>query len=153
MSVQAHTIEDPPPSYTSQASAATLVDPSDPPIAAILKPSHSTCASRLAYATSIGRHSKMEYIELTFSIMVIANNLRAPIVISIDEDVETLIKDISRMFNNGLMLSTSRIKELRINWYSGSQDFGSGFHLSNGNVTAMLRLLKSRGGVDTIVAK
>ena len=31
----------------------------------------------------------MEYLELTFSIMVMANNLRAPIVISIDEDVET----------------------------------------------------------------
>ena len=85
--------------------------------------------------------------------MVMANCLRAPIVISIEEDVETLINDISRMFNNGLMLSGSRIKELRISWYSGSQDFGSGFHLGKGNVTAMLRLLKSRGGVDTIVAK
>ena len=81
------------------------------------------------------------------------NDLRAPVVISIDEDLETLNKDISRIFNNGLMLSASRIKELRINWYSGSQDFGCDFYQSNGNVTAMLGLLKSRGSVDTSVVK
>lgn len=85
--------------------------------------------------------------------MVMVNDLRAPVVISIGEDVETLNKDISRIFNNGLMLSASRIKELRINWYSGSQDFGCGFYQSNGNVTAMLMLLKSRGSVDIIVVK
>lgn len=85
--------------------------------------------------------------------MVMVNDLSAPVAISIDEDVETLNKDISRIFNNGLMLSASRIRELRINWYSGSQDFRCGFYQSNGNITAMLKLLNSRGNVDTIVVK
>lgn len=92
----------------------------------------------------------LEYMELTFSIMIMSNSLRAPVVVAIDEDISTLISDIQRMFHN--RLNTKKITELRIEWCGSgaSRDFGSGFHLSSGNATAMLRFLKSRNGVDTI---
>jgi len=153
MATSAHTIDDPPPLYTNEASASSRIGPSDPPLASILKPSHSTSASRLAYATSQGKYSTLEYMELTFSIIVMCNGLRAPVVVAIEEDISTLMADIQRMFHN--KLNNRKIFELRVEWCGSpaSRDFGSGFHLSNGNATAMLRLLKSRNGVDTISAR
>jgi len=152
MSASAHTIEDLPPLYSTEASASSRINPSDPPLSSILKPSHSTSASRLVHATSQGKYTTLEYVELTFSIMVLCNGLRGPVVVAIDEDISTLISDIQRLFHN--RLSNTRVTELRIDWCGApGSGFGSGSHLNNGNATAMLRLLKSRNGVDSISAE
>lgn len=93
----------------------------------------------------------LEYLELTFSVMFLCNNMRAPLVVAIDENFNTLLADVQRMLGGSLIYSTTRIKELRISW--GGRDFGSSFLLTSGNIEAMLRLLKSRNGQDMIMAK
>lgn len=144
-----HTTDD---GASIMSDTATLVEQrSDPPDAAILKPSHSTRASRISYARSQGRYSMLEYLELTFSVMFLCNNMRAPLVVAIDENFNTLLADVQRMLGGSLIYSTTRIKELRISW--GGRDFGSSFLLTSGNIEAMLRLLKSRNGQDMIMAK
>ncbi|KAK4695933.1 hypothetical protein P7C71_g1903, partial [Lecanoromycetidae sp. Uapishka_2] len=142
-------LENLPPFYTTD----TPTSNSDPPLSSILKPCHSTKASRLAYATSQGRYTTLEYSELTFSIMVMVHKLRAPVVVAIDEDIDILIGDLQRMFYNGL--NNKELTELSIEWgrTAEGRDFGPGLKLTNLNATAMLRLLKSRGGQDTISAR
>ena len=115
------------------------------------KSSHSTRASKMFYDTQEGRYSQLEYMELTFSIMVMCNNLRGPLVVAVNESFNILLDDIQRMFSSHL--SSTKPKELRISWSSSARDFGSNFTLNSGNMVAMMRLLKSRGGVDMIMAK
>ncbi len=130
---------------------ATLVERPDPPNATILKPSHSTRASRLSYDTSQGRYSMLEYMEMTFSILIMCNNMKEPLVVAIDEDFNTLLGDVQRMFCISLIYSTTRIKELKIGL--GTWEFGGNPSLNSGNIVAMLRLLKSRNGKDMLIAK
>lgn len=133
---------------------ATLVDrtePREPDVATMQKSSHSTRASRLFYETSQGKYSHLEYMELTFSVMVMCNNLRGPLVVAVNETFPSLLDDIRRMFKS--RFSSTEPKELRVSWSSGARDFGSNFTLNSGNITAMMRLMKSRNGVDMIMAK
>lgn len=138
-------------SASIMSDTATLVERPDPPTAALLKPSHSTRASRLSYDTSQGRYSTLEYMELTFSLMFMCNNMRGPMVVAVDEDFNTLLGDVQRKFCGSLIYSTTRLKELKISW--AARDFGSSFALNSDNIVAMLRLLKSRNGQDMILAK
>lgn len=143
--------DDSPPSYMSQnGQNSTISDGIDPPLSAILKSNHSTHASRLYYAVSQGRHTLSEYYQMTFSIIFAHNNIRSAVVIALDEDLETLIGDIQRMFVH--KLNPVRVKQLRV-YTSGGLDLGNSAVLDNENMTATLRLLKSRNGVDTIFAK
>ena len=150
----AYTVDDRPPSYMSQdIQTSTLIDRPDPPISAILKPDHSTRASRLSYATSQGRYSILEYYELTFSLLFSHNGVQKVIVVAVDEELDTLLKDIQRIFCTRLSNLSNRIKDLRVRM-SGSLSFGgNGEMLHDGNITAMLRFLKSRNGADMVLAK
>lgn len=149
-----HTIDDRPPSYMSQDSqTSTLIDRPDPPISALLKPNHSTRASRLSYATSQGRYSILEYYELTFALLFSHYGTKKVIVVAVDEDWDTLLKDIQRIFSTRLSNLSNRIKELRV-VLPGVGSFGAnGDILQDGNMTAMLRYLKSRNGADMVLAK
>ena len=151
----AHSVDDRPPSYMSQDNqTSTVIDRPDPPLSAILKPDHSTRASRLSYATSQGRYSILEYYELTFSLLFSHNGVKKVIVVAVDEELNTLLKDVQRIFSTRLSLSTlsNRIGELRVS-LSGIHSFGKDDALHDGNITAMLRFVKSRNGVDIVLAK
>ena len=150
----ANTVDDRPPSYTSQDSqTSTLIDRPDPSISALLKPNHSTRASRLSYATSQGRCSTLEYYELTFPLLFSHDGVKKAIVVAVDEEWDTLLKDVQRIFSTRLSNLSNRIKELRVSC-SGSLSFGgNGDVLHDENITAMLRFLKSRNGADMISAK
>ena len=150
----AFTVNDPPPSYMSQNSqTSTLIDRPDPPISALLKPNHSTRASRLFYATSRGRYSILEYYELTFSLLFSHDGVKKAIVVAVDEELDTLLQDIRRIFSTRLSSLRNRIMDLRVS-FSGPLSFGgNGDVLHDENITAMLRFLKSRNGADMISAR
>lgn len=149
-----HTMDDRPPSYMSQDSqTSTLIDRPDPPISALLKPNHSTRASRLSYATSQGRYSILEYYELTFALLFMHNGIKKVIVVAVDEELDTLLKDIQRIFTTRLSTLGNRIRELRVS-IPGILSFGAnGDILQDENMTAMLRYMKSRNGADMVLAK
>ncbi len=128
---------------------ATLVDRPVPPIETLLLPGHTTRASKLHYDTSQGKYTTLEYMELTFSIMVTYNNRRGPLVVAIDEDYNILLGDIQREFPR--LHNQLRIKELGISW--GGREFGSNDVVQRKNMVAMMRLLKARGGQDMIMVK
>lgn len=152
-------LDDRPPSYMSQNSqTSTLIDRADPPTSTILKPDHSTRASRLSYATSQGRYSILEYHALTFPLLFSHCGRKMLIVIAVDEDLDTLINDVQRVFNTSdyqdvqRIFNTSdrsnRIRELRVTTFTfvGRVDL-----LQEGNITATLRFLKARSGTETDV--
>ena len=149
-----HAIDDRPPSYMSQDSqTSTLIDRPDPPISAILKPDHSTRASRLSYATSQGRYSILEYYEPTFPLLFAHNGVKKAIVVAVDENLDILLQDVRRIFSGRISILSNQITELRVS-SSGIAIFrGDAEMLVDGNVTAMLRFLKSRGGADMITAR
>ena len=148
----AQTVNDLPPSYMSQMSqTSTLIDRPDPPISAILKPNHSTRASRLFYETSQGRYSILEYYELTLSLLFSRYGVKKAIVIAVDEELDILLQDIQRIFSTTLRSLTDRV-ELCVK-VSGPLSFGGDDILHDGNITAMLRFLKSRNGADMILAR
>ena len=141
---------------------ATLVERPETSAQILLLPGHSTRASKLSYDTSQGKYTMLEYLALTFSIMVTCNNHQGPFVVAIDEDLHTLNGDIQRAFprwNNPLRASGSqpRIMELSVNWGQqvyGHKDFkDTKSILQKENIVAMMRLLKSRNGKDVIIAK
>ena len=106
-------LDDRPPSYMSQNDqTSTIVDRADPPISTILKTNHSARASRLCYATSQGRYSILEYNALTFPLLLSPGVRQRLIVVSVDEELDTLIKDVQRIFNTSDRFN--RIKELRV---------------------------------------
>ncbi len=149
----AQRVDDRPPSYMSQNSqTSTLIDRPDPQTQGFLKPNHSTRASGLFYATSQGQYSILEYYELTFSLLFSHNGLKKVIVVAVDEETDTLLQDVQRIFSTRLGTLGSRIRQLRVT-FSGSLSFGGkGDSLYDGNITAMLRFLKSRNGADMIMA-
>lgn len=146
--------EDLPPSYMSQNSqTSTLTDRPNPALSAILKPNHSTRASSLSYATSQGRCSILEYHALTFAVMFSHHSIKKVMVIAVDEELDTLVKDVQRMYGSSYFVL---ISQLRVDLAYGSgnnKSVGSGERLSEENMTAYLRFIKSRNGVDMISAK
>ena len=84
--------------------------------------------------------------------MINCYGARAPVVLAIDEDITILKDDIKNIFRN--QFHTKNITDVRVDWCGtpASRDFGS-VSLTPKNTTAVLRLLKSRGGVDMINAK
>ena len=144
-------LHDLPPSYMSQNSqTSTLTDRLNP---ALIKPNHSTRASGLSYATSQGRLSILEYHELTFAAMFSHHSTKKIMVIAIDEELDALIKDVQRIYGPSYF---GAISQLRVDFAYGSaigKIVGEGERLSDENVTAFLRFIKSRNGLDVISAK
>ena len=150
----AQRVDDRPPSYMSQNSqTSTLIDRPDPSTQGFLKPNHSTRASGLSYATSQGQYSILEYYELTFSLLFSHNGIKKVIVVAVDEETDNLLRDVQRIFSTRLVFRSGYISQLRVT-LSGLLSFGdNGDLLNDGNITAMLRFLKSRNGLDMIMAQ
>ncbi|KAL9123451.1 MAG: hypothetical protein Q9175_008363, partial [Cornicularia normoerica] len=120
----ANTVDDRPPSYMSQDSqTSTLIDRPDPLTYDHLKPHHTTRASRLSYATAQGRYSILEYYELTFSLLFSYKGVKKAIVVAVGEEMDTLLKDIQRLFSTRLDGLSNRVRELRVGM-SGGVSFG-----------------------------
>ena len=74
-------------------------------------------------------------------------------VIAIDEELDALIKDVQRNYGPSYF---GAISQLRVEFAYGSaigKIVGDGERLSDENVTAYLRFIKSRNGLDVIFAK
>lgn len=142
--------DDLPPSYMSQNSQTSTI--TDRPNPALLKPNHSTRASGLSYATSQGRLSILEYHELTFAAMFSHHGTKKVMVIAIDEELDTLIKDVQRIYGSSYFGS---ISQLRADFAGGLniKSGGNGERLSEENIIAYLRFIKSRNGADVISTK
>lgn len=157
----ANTGKDQPPAYTSQASTAgNNPEASTTPT---LKPNHSTRASELLRASFEGSCTTSQYLELTFSVMVHCGTTSEPVVLAIDEDYETLFDDFQRIFveppvtenaNKQKKPTGRRMTQMKVAWGRAEKEFvidpGWGSTMKTGNITAMLRLLKSRNGKDYI---
>lgn len=150
----ANTGKDQPPAYTSQAEASATPT---------LKPNHSTRASELLRATSESSYTTSQYLELTFSIMVHCGTTSEPVVLAIDEDYEKLFDDFHRIFGKPRVTESAskpkrstdgRETQMKVVWGRAEKEFvidpGWGSVMKTGNITAMLRLLKSRNGKDYI---
>lgn len=145
----ANSMSDHPPPYGSQDSqTSTHIDGSDPPISAILKPDHSTRASRLSYETSQGRYSILEYHELTFPLLVSYKYVTKAIVVAVDEELDTLLKDVQRIFST----FSRRVRELSVKM-PGNLTYTNDGLIHDGNITAMLRWVKVRNSGDLVHAK
>ena len=83
-----------------------------------------------------------QYFDHTFSILVSSRATREPVVMSINEDYEALVHDLSSMFGNARLIS--------VDWGKDLPYANSVHELNTKNTTAMLRLLKSRSGKDWI---
>lgn len=157
----ANTGKDQPPAYTSQA----LTAGNNPQAStnATLKPNHSTRASELLRAISEGSCTTSQYLELTFSVMVHCGITSEPVVLAIDEDYETLFDDFHRIFVEPQVTESGskpnkrtegRMTKMKVVWGRAEKEFvidpGWGSVMKTGNITAMLRLLKSRNGKDYI---
>ena len=107
------------------------------------KSGHSARASALSHEVSLGIRSQLDYLALTFSTLIYCGGHRVAYVVAIDEDLRTLREEIVKIFNN------DRITYLEINWAGGSI---AQYKITEGNIVALLRLMKQRSGVDTITA-
>ena len=143
--------DDLPPSYMSQNSqTSTLTDRPNP---ALLKPGHSTRASGLSNAASQGTLSILEYHELTFAAMFSHHGTKKLMVIAVDEQLDAVIKDVQRIYGPSYFASISQLR-VELAWGSAiAKSVGNGERLSEENVVAYLRFVKSRNGVDVISAK
>ena len=74
-------------------------------------------------------------------------------MVAVDEEMDTLLKDIQRLFSTRLDGLSNRVRELRVGMSGGVSFGGNGDLLHDGNIMAMLRFLKSRNGTDMIWAK
>ena len=143
--------DDLPPSYMSQNNqTSTLTDRPNP---ALLKPNHSTRTSGLSNATSQGTLSILEYHELTFAAMFSHHGVKKVMVIAIDEELDVLIKDIQRIYGPSYFLPISQLRADLTYGVLNPKNIGNGEQLSDENITAYLRFIKSRNGVDIISAK
>lgn len=92
--------------------------------------------------------------------MVKAGPYEMPLIVSVDETFEGLMNDIRLHVNNAPLPSRSAgngLKFLRVDWDSRSSRFASiGGNIQwgkqPGEMMAMLRLLKQRGGIDRLIA-
>ncbi len=74
-------------------------------------------------------------------------------MVAVDENLDILLQDVRRIFSGRISILSNQITELRVS-SSGIAIFrGDAEILVDGNVTAMLRFLKSRGGADMITAR
>ena len=135
-------------SQNNQTSSIT-----DRPPPTLLKPNHSTRASGLSYATTQGRLSILEYHELTFAAMFSHHGTKKVMVIAIDEELESLIKDVQRIYGSSFFAAISQLRVELAGGLVSIQNAVSGERLSDENVKAYLRFLKARNGVDVISAK
>ena len=74
-------------------------------------------------------------------------------VIAIDEELESLIKDVQRIYGSSFFAAISQLRVELAGGLVSIKNGGSGERLSDENVTAYLRFLKARNGVDVISAK
>jgi hypothetical protein len=83
--------------------------------------------------------------------MFLYNGRCAPLVVAIDEDLNTLLRDVQSNFSEWLITSTTIIKELKVSLACGES---SGlFCLNDRNMVATMRLLKSMNGDVVIIAE
>lgn len=93
--------------------------------------------------------TRLEYLALTFSIMTYHGRYSFPLVVAIDENYNTLLQDCKSAFRAS---GGEKIKELRIGWFNGGRSYGdNGHQLHQGNMEALLRLVKSKGGEDCLM--
>ena len=152
----ANTSKDQPPIYDQ---ASTTGSSAELPTTIALKPYHSTRASTLSHATSQGTYTTVQYLELTFSIMVFCCGTREPVVLAIDEHYDSLLHDIQHIFvkagtaeNEKVIKNAKKMTHMTVSWgiggTTGKPYHDPSFEVNRNNITAMLRLLKSRNGVD-----
>ena len=155
----ANTGKDQPPACTSQDdNALKAADSAGPSTTPNFKPCHSKRALELLQATSDGLSIMSQYLELTFSIMVKFHYIFNPVVLTIDEDYDALFKDFYNIFVvpriKVLKKGTEggRMTGMEVFWKPPFETYGwRSTDMTADNITAMLRLLKSRNGKDHIV--
>ena len=139
--------KDQPPAHTSQHNQTSMTgDSARRSATPIRKPNHSTRASELLRATTEGTYTTSQYLELTFSVRVKYHNISEPVVLAIDEDYETLLDDFQTILFGSAKMNLPRMRAI---WGTqGVCDWEP--VMTTGNMTAILRLLKSRNGKDYI---
>ena len=123
-------------------------------------PGFSTRAYTL-YSSAGSSITQQDYNDSTFSIMIKCGQFfEMPLIISVDETFEGLLNDIKLLANSQPLGSRQQgnwLKFLRVDWDGHSSRFASlGGNIQwgrqRGEMMAMLRLLKQRGGIDRLVA-
>ena len=150
METGATSVHEGPPPYEPSSSPL----PTTPP-----PPGYSTRAHKLFTTVGVSMSVSDFYI-LTFSIMIKAATFEMPLIISVDETFEGLMNDIRLLVNNSPLANRTKgtvLKFLRIDWDSHSSRFASlggniQWGMQRGEMLAMLRLLKQRGGIDRLIA-
>ena len=113
---------------------------------------HTTNASVLAYAVSQGYLSQSDYLQWTFPIMTSCASEDyigpQPILVCLDDGE----RDIRTACNKTLRKLGQAPVILSVRWASHDGIRGSSvIRLTDQNTAPMLRLLKARGGIDTLV--
>ena len=145
--------KDQPPAYTSQDHQASMTGNNARPSATPTRnPNHSTRASELLRATTEGTYTTSQYLELTFSVRIDYHNISEPVVLAIDEDYEMLLHDFQTIFigpGRNRLIQMRAIRETA-DGKGALSHYDWKAIMNTGNITAMLRLLKSRNGKDYI---
>lgn len=144
-----NTNKDQPPAYTSLDDQSSITGSSAERSTTSTNTARNTLrsarASELSRLTSEGRFTTTQYLEFTFSVMVNHSRIAKPFVLAIDEDYKTLLKNFQDLYDY------KKIDSISVVWGVGKPPcVKDRIPLTSENITAMLRLLKSRGGVDTI---
>ena len=150
MATDTASVHERPPSYEQSSSPL----PTTPPPAG-----YSTQAHKL-YTTVGASLSLSDFYTLTFSVMIKAATFEMPLIITVDETFEGLMNDIRLLVNSSPLANRTTgvsLKFLRVDWDSHSSRFASlGGNMQwgrqRGEMLAMLRLLKQRGGIDRLIA-
>lgn len=112
----------------------------------------------LSHDVSRGKCTTLEYLEITFSVMVFYQGTLEPVVLAIGEDYDTLLQDFHHIFANQkikekMKRENTRMGLMEIVWW---KKWGGGALplydslVTCGNTIAMLRHLKSKNGMDYI---
>ena len=121
-----------------------------------LKPHHSTRASSLSQLTDLRRYTPSEYLDLTFSVMVEYNGKFQPMIITMNEEREPLFQDIRHLLakkDEEYDPEKKDMPKMKVVWGHGRpKNSPEEIELENSNIIAMLRLVRSRNGVDYIAA-
>lgn len=105
---------------------------------------HTSRALKLAADLWQMEFPQVEYLGLTFPIMVNYNDQLHPVVVSVAEEFEDLCRDLGFMF--GIQGAIS----LRVLFERVGNDWRP-HYLGPQNTRLMLRLLRTRAGVDTLM--
>jgi len=124
-------------------------------VSAIIKALHTTKASLLHHALKSNAITDEQYLKHTFSIMFQAtdaeNNVlhqkMRPVVMCISESIDTLSYDLPRIFS-----LNSPVKHIKAKFTKDDDYwlFPTTLDSLKGDIEPLLRLLKSRGGVDKL---